>query len=57
MTMYAVYSNGNWEAEFETYQEARDYIRNLVKDLAAYHGKSEKYIKSILLLTIEEVQY
>ena len=57
MIMYAVYINDDCDGEFETYQEASEYIKNLIRGTAEHYGKSQKYIRQLFNPRIEEIEY
>jgi hypothetical protein len=57
MKMFVVYSNGDFEEEFKTYEEAKNYVKNLIKGTASTYKKTQKEARAILGLTIEEVEY
>lgn len=57
MKMFVVYSNGDYEEEFKTYSEARQYVKDLIKGTAECYGMTQKKSKEELGITIEEVEY
>ena len=57
MKMFVVYSNGDFEEEFKTYSEARQYVKDLIKGTAECYDMTQKKAKEELELTIEEVEY
>lgn len=57
MKMFVVYSHGDYEEEFKTYSEARQYVKDLIKGTAECYGMTQKRAKEELELTIEEIEY
>ena len=57
MTFFAVYADGDFETEFPTIQEAREYIKSLIKGTAEHYGHTQKWAREHLNLTIERVEY
>ena len=43
--------------EFKTYEEAKNYVKNLIKGTASTYKKTQKEARALLELTIEEVEY
>ena len=44
MTKYAVYCEGEFQAEFDTLQEAQEYIMHDIKGCAEHYNKSQKWV-------------
>ena len=46
MNMYKVYWEGDFQAEFKTIEEAKDYIKADIKGTAETYNKSQKWVKA-----------
>ena len=57
MIKYVVVWEGDSQAEFDTLQEAREYIKADIKGTAEHLGKSQKWVKEKFTWTIETVKY
>ena len=55
--VFAVFSNGDWEVEFPTRQEAEWYVKKLIKGTAEDYRHTQKWAREMLGLTIEEMEY
>ena len=54
---YTVYCDGDLQAEFDTLQEAKAYMKLDIKGMAECYGKTQKEIKKWFTWTIEKVYY
>ena len=54
---YAVYSNGDFEIEFPTIEEARNYVKDLVRGTAEHYNTTIRKARESLGLTIEKIEY
>ena len=57
MTKYAVYWEGDFQAEFDNLKEAQDYIKRDIKGSAETYGKSQKWVKEHFTWSIKTVNY
>lgn len=52
--MYKVFWEGDWQAEFKTLKEAKDYIKRDIKGMAETYGKTQKWVKEHYKWEIEK---
>lgn len=57
MKMFAVYFDGDFQEEFNTLQEAKDYVKDDIKGFASTYNKTQKWVKEHFAWDIEEVEY
>ena len=57
MKMFAVYFDGDFQEEFSTLQEAKDYVKADIKGFASTYNKTQKWVKEHFKWDIEEVEY
>ena len=52
--MYKVYWEGDFQVEFESLKQAREYVRADIKGTSEAYGKSQKWIKEHFTWEIEK---
>lgn len=52
--MYKVYWESNFQAEFETLREAREYVKSAVKDMSKACRVTQKWVREHFEWKIEE---
>lgn len=57
MKMFAVYFDGDFQEEFNTLQEAKDYVKADIKGFAYTYNKTQKWVKEHFTWDIEQVEY
>lgn len=57
MTKFEVYWEGDFQAEFDTLQEAQEYIKHDIKYTAEHYNKTQKWVRNNFKWDIEIVEY
>lgn len=51
--MYKVYWEGDFQAEFKTLREAKEYVQSDIKGMAETYHKTQKWVREHFTWTIE----
>lgn len=54
---YAVYWEGDLQEEFDTMNEAQEYVRRDIRMTAQTYGKTQKWVKEHFKWEIEIIEY
>lgn len=57
MQKYAVYFEGDFQAEFDSLEEALQYMKRDIEGMASFYGHSLKWIKSHFTWSVEVMDY
>ena len=57
ITRYAVYWEGDQQADFPTRAEARQYVEKDIAGMAEAYGKTKKWVRQHFRWEIEKVTY
>lgn len=52
--MYKVYWEGDFQAEFKTLKEAKEYVKADIKGTAEHYNKTQKWVKAHFTWKIEK---
>lgn len=57
MEKFAVYCDDEFQAEFDTLAEARQYMKDDIKGMAEHYGKTQKWCKAHFHWYIRVIEY